>query len=161
MEILDGDAAGLAECRDLIVRNPNPRHLREYQAITGRAGDIAKLVDDDIAVSALVAYARNGETAFVCGVSFFGIDSLPVWMTSTAGAEQLPRWLWRNAKRCIELFDRRVGIGTTYWQWIPDFYREGMNFVRHLGFKTVMTRPSPATGRTLHLVERAVPAWDS
>ena len=156
MEIRNGNAFGLEVALGLIRARPNPLHLLECKALTGKDADINALLRYDLEASRAVAFAADGEDALVCGLSVFGDERIPVWMTTTKGIERRPRWLWRNTLQCWKSLDQLVTHGTVYWPWVPEFYTLGLNFARHLGPVIRKRRPSPATGAMLCLMEREV-----
>ena len=158
MVILDGDESGLMDCRRIIVCDPCHKHAREFEDITGLRADMRYLVDDNIDKSGIIAYAAGAdkdgkEFGFMSGVYFYGITTFPVWMAASEDAHKHPVWLWRNSLRILRLFKKHIGRGFRLRQKIPDNYREGLNYVRHLGFKTVGVGASPATGIMVHTVE--------
>ena len=153
MVILEGDEHGFNEALARVLANPNAKHVRELEAVEGREQDFAKVVTDSLSDMRVVSYSMHREAALVCGVAY-GIHRSALWMSATHGGEKYPRWLLGAMRRRLRAGERYIGPGVILWQAIPTFYREGIHFVEHLGFRQIRVVKSPITGHDLVVVEK-------
>lgn len=156
MKIISGNEAGLIHAINLIRDNPNPDHIREQNQFRGGNESAEAIVGESLANSGIVAYASDGESAFVCGLGLLGFTRFQVWMTATADTTKRPVWLVRQARRLLSLADNEMGRGAIYWQVIPLGYERGLHFVTHLGFRKSGMWRSPITQKEFAVVERKV-----
>lgn len=150
-----GDPA-LLEAMALIAANPSRDHIEEDFQVGGRRRDIAAMINDSAAASAVLGCAERDGEAVVGGVTTSGFINYQIWMLTTAGAVRFPKWLLGEARNMLAEADRRYGHPCSFYQVIPAGYRAGLRFARHLGFKETR-RIGREDGPDLAVVERAVP----
>lgn len=155
MEILEGDEIGLYAAVGRIIDNPNPKHVREHELLTGKAEPISRLIEETLSRSAIVAYADNTDAAMISGIST-GNDSRVIWMTASLAAENNPRWLMRNAKRFLAAGERFVGPGVQLVQIIPQEYEAGIRFAKRFGFYEKRVFRSKFTGAPVVVVAKEI-----
>lgn len=160
MEILGNDGNTFGRAVRLVEANPNPAHVEEYRVVTGVARDIGGMLDDSLEASAVVACAERDGEAMVGGVTFQpaeGVLKHQIWMLTTAGAPEHPRWLLREGRRLLDMIDRYFKWPYGYVQAIPITYPQGVNYARHMGFRVLK---SVVRGDVeIVLMERMIPRW--
>lgn len=157
MTIIDGKTPEEWELAVRLVKNnPHPAHLEENRImIPGHSWTVE--IDFSIAHSEIVASAIREDEAFIAGITHpekeLGGDRI-VWMLASAGATNWPRWYYRQAKNMLDLANKHYGKGTKYRQYIPMSYREGLNFVLHLGFKVTRYGQAPDGSVAAEVIRR-------
>ena len=157
MVILRGDAATFAEAKRLIEAIPNPDHIAEYEAVAGEKKGILAMLDDSLAASCVVGCAVKDGEALVGGVMLYGFINYQIWLLTTKDAGRFPRWMLREGRTFLKAADRFIGMGCSFYQFIPTSYRGGISFVEHLGFSKTRTVRGDDGQAPLAVMERAIP----
>lgn len=159
MVILEGNEGELDSALRLIRDNPNPDHVEEYYQVMGERKSISTMIDNSISASCVVGYAEKYGEAFTGGVELQGFIKYQIWMLSTAGAGNFPRWLLREAKKLLTRADSFFEYPCSFYQVIPESYPAGLRFVKHLGFVEVQRISCDGNRSDLIVVERSIPRW--
>ncbi len=161
MVILDGTEEELFAALRMVADRPNPDHLAEDKAVTGREWDIRALLVECVEKSSFAAFSvRDGE-ALVGGVTLEPRDGLfrhQLWLVSTAGAARWPRWMVREGRRMLAGADSVFRWPRGYVQAIPAAYRQGVGYAERMGFSVSRKYPN-GSGEEILVMTRMIPKW--